>query len=61
MKKTIKFTLESPVKCTDEQFEEWVRYHLGLISYGLSDSNQLRIYDLAGNVDNVELDGEDLD
>lgn len=59
MNKTIQFTLQSPKKCTEDQYQEWVTYHLGLTD--ISEDNPLKGYDMAGNVDNLTIDGQDVD
>jgi len=61
MKKTIEFLVEAPVKCTDKQFEEWIRYHLGYDLMPMEPSNPLTGYDMVGNIYELNIDGEEMD
>ena len=45
MEKEIRVTVSAPIECTDEQFEEWVKYCLGYTGQ-ISLENPLHEYDL---------------
>jgi len=56
---TVKFEIEPPEECTKEQFEEWLRYGLGLTNE-IEISNPLHVYDLEineqGSLELLEVD-----
>jgi len=43
MTKEVTITVTAPIECTDEQFEEWVRYCTGYTN-SISLSNPLYVY-----------------
>ena len=48
MEKEITISVTAPCECTEEQFEEWVKYCLGYLG-GCSMDNPLHEYDLEAN------------
>lgn len=52
MTKEIKIVVTSPIKCTDEQYQEWAEYCLGYRG-SISTSNPLHEYDL--DADDIDI------
>ena len=58
MTKQVQFDYTAPVKCTDSQLEEFIKYQFG---YGdISEDNPLRQYNfVSGEVSNLNIDGDE--
>lgn len=53
MEKKITITVKAPIECTEEQFEEWVKYSVHYTS-DISLSNPLHEYEL--EVEEIEIE-----
>lgn len=56
-KKTVELIIESPIACTDEQFNEWIEYLMGF-TMEANENNPLINYELVGCVDTLSIDNE---